>query len=97
MKHLEENENLYEIIKEGKWIVDFYATWCGPCKMLLPILEDLKDINIIKVDVDIHPELAKENGIMSVPTLLFTKDGEIIKKEIGFKDEEEITSIYNSI
>ena len=97
MKHLEENENLYDIIKEGKWIVDFYATWCGPCKMLSPILEELEEINVVKVDVDLHPDLAKENGIMSVPTLLFTLDGEIKVKEIGFKDKEEIEKIYASI
>ena len=97
MKHLEENENLYDIIKEGKWIVDFYATWCGPCKMLSPILEELEGINVVKVDVDLHPNLAKENGIMSVPTLLFTLDGEIKVKEIGFKDKEEIEKIYASI
>ena len=97
MKHLEENENLYDIIKEGKWIVDFYATWCGPCKMLSPILEELEGINVVKVDVDLHPDLAKENGIMSVPTLLFTLDGEVKVKEIGFKDKEEIEKIYASI
>lgn len=97
VKHLNENENLKEIIQTGIYIVDFYANWCGPCKMLGPILEELEEINIVKVDIDIHQKLATEYGIMSVPTLLFTKDGNIIQKEIGFKDKEELIRIYNSI
>lgn len=88
-------------IKTGKVIVDFFATWCGPCKMLSPILEEIgeenKDIKIIKIDVDAYEDLAMKFGIMSVPTLLFYKDGNLINKKIGFCDKEELLNIINEI
>lgn len=89
--HLEKEDFRNETNK-GKVIVDFFATWCGPCKMLAPELEELskevKDVKIIKVDVDKHQELAREYGIMSVPTLLFIKDNVILKKTSGFLPKE---------
>lgn len=97
VKHLEEKEDLKKLISKGKYIVDFYAEWCGPCKMLAPILEELESTEVIKVNTDLHSELAKEYGIMSVPTLLFTVDGEIKRKEIGFKTKEELEEMYKSI
>ena len=90
--HLEE-ENLTNIKKEGITIVDFFATWCGPCRMLSPVLEELannSDITIIKVDVDKHENLAREYKIMSVPTLIFFKDGVEIDKHIGFISLDDI-------
>lgn len=90
MRYLNEN-NLNELIKEGSHLVDFYADWCGPCKMLMPVLESLsKDVDIIKVDIDAFSDLAREYGIMSVPTLLYIKDGKIVNKTIGFMGKEEI-------
>lgn len=89
-------EDYKEIIKEGVWIVDFYADWCGPCKMLGTVLEEL-DSNILKINVDSHERLAAEFGVMSIPTILFFKDGELKKKNIGFINKEEIESILNSI
>lgn len=74
VKHLE-NENMKEIIKEGVWVVDFYAEWCGPCKMLGPVLEQLQE-NVLKINVDNHESLAQEYGVMSIPTICFFKDGE---------------------
>ena len=69
LKYLE-NESFNEIINQDKVLVDFYAEWCGPCKMLTPVLERLgESFEIVKVDVDKHFDLAKEYGIMSVPTL----------------------------
>ena len=86
-------EKYEELIKEGLVVVDFYATWCGPCKMIGPVLEDLSqelDIKVIKVDVDEHLELAKQFGIMSVPTILIYKNNEIIDKLIGFMPKDEL-------
>ena len=65
MKYLEENDNFEDIIKDGIYLVDFYAQWCGPCKMLSPILEGIEDkINIIKVDIDKFPLLANKYKIL---------------------------------
>ncbi len=90
MKKLE-NEDLKDLIKEGVHIVDFYAEWCGPCKMLMPILEDISNnVSIIKVDVDAHGDIAQEYGIMNVPTLLFVKDGKVKSKSSGFQSKEMI-------
>ena len=85
------NENLNELIKEGTYLVDFYAEWCGPCKMLAPVLEKVADkINIIKVNVDIREDLSNEYRIMSVPTLIFFKNGVKVKEISGFHTEEQL-------
>ncbi len=90
MIHLE-NEDLKTLIKEGIHIVDFHAEWCGPCKMIGPILDEFGDrISIIKVDVDTHQELTMEYGIMSIPTLLYIKNGNIVKQTLGFQSKEMI-------
>jgi thioredoxin 1 len=70
-------------------MVDFWATWCGPCKMLTPVMEELaedyegKAVVIGKVDVDENPELARRYGVMSVPTVIFFKDGQELERKIG--------------
>lgn len=90
--HLE-NENYDEIVNGGLVVVDFFATWCGPCKMLSPVLEDVsKDMNIkiVKVDIDDHLDIAKRFGIMSVPTLLVYKNGNVVDKLVGFMPKEYI-------
>ncbi|MCI8671710.1 MAG: thioredoxin [Bacilli bacterium] len=95
IKHLE-NENMKEIIKEGVWVVDFYAEWCGPCKMLGPVLEQLQE-NVLKINVDNHESLAQEYGVMSIPTICFFKDGELKNKVVGFRSKEEIEKLIASI
>ena len=96
IKHLE-NNNLETEIKNGLILVDFYADWCGPCKMIAPVLEELKDIDIIKVDIEKFPDLATKYGVMSIPNMIFFKDGKEIKKEIGFRSKEELEEIIKSI
>lgn len=82
-------------------IVDFYASWCGPCKMMSPVLESVKNkyednIKIIKIDIDENRELASKYSIMSVPTLMFFANGELVRKEIGFMPKEKIEDIIKS-
>lgn len=83
-------ENFNKLI-EGEVLVDFYATWCGPCKMLGPVLEELKDeIQIVKVDVDENSNLARKYGVMSVPTLIHFKNKDDYKTSIGYLPKDEI-------
>lgn len=87
------NENLQNIINEGVVLVDFFATWCGPCKMQATVLKELEDkVKIVKVDVDEHPNLAQEYGVMSIPTLFLFENGELKHKKIGFASASEIIS-----
>ena len=86
------NEDFNELIKK-KVLVDFYATWCGPCKMLSPVLDNLSeevDIDIVKIDVDKHSDLAREYGVMSIPTLIVFENNNEIKRTLGFMDKEKI-------
>lgn len=97
IKYLEQNESLKDVIKSGVYLVDFYADWCGPCKMMGSVLEKMEDVNIVKVNTDMHQELAQTFGVMSIPTLIFFKDGQEVKKEVGFKDEGEIRTLLKNI
>jgi len=90
------DENYDELVSNGLVLVDFYADWCGPCKMMSVVLEELvDDVKIIKVNVDKHEDIARRFGVMSIPTLLLYKDGEIVEKNIGFTDKETILSWLN--
>lgn len=83
-------EDFDDLIKNGNYLVDFYADWCGPCKMLSSVLEEIDDINIIKVNVDNYSELANRFRIMSIPHLIFFNDGKEIDHIVGFVDKETI-------
>ena len=79
---------LNEVIKEGIVVLDFYADWCGPCKMLGVELETFAkentDVKIYKINVDNNPEIARNYGVMTIPTLVLYKNGEIVNKHIGY-------------
>lgn len=97
MIHLEK-ENFNELITD-KAIVDFYATWCGPCKMLSPVFEsvseEIKDTKFIKVDVDKFEELCRIYKVMSVPTLILFENGKEVKRKIGFIPKEQLIKFIN--
>ena len=97
IKHLEKEEDFFEIIKRQTCLVDFYADWCGPCKMLMPVLDEIDFIDIIKVNVDEFPEIAKKFGIMSIPTLIFFKDGLEQEREIGYRGLDELKATFKTI
>ena len=83
------DENIKEVIKSGKpVVVDFWAEWCGPCRMVGPIVEELAkeyegQVSIGKMDVDENVETPNTYGIRNIPTILFFKDGEVVDKQIG--------------
>lgn len=96
--HADDN-NFSNITSNGTVLVDFYADWCGPCKMLSPILEDLandrNDVKIIKVNVDDARDTAKSFGVMSIPTIVLLKNGQIIDKKIGLCSKDTLNEMIN--
>ena len=83
-----------EVIKEGKVVVDLFATWCGPCKMLSPILdeisEEIETTNFYKIDVDDNEDVAREYNVMSIPTILIFEDGNLVNKIVGLRSREDL-------
>ncbi len=98
MKIIETEREYDETLKNNKSVfVDFYADWCGPCKMLAPIVEGVSaeypDVTFVKVNIDDLPELAERYGIMSIPTVMAFKDGEQAAVSVGFRPAPEIAKI----
>ena len=82
-------------------LIDFWATWCGPCMMLSPIVEEVANelegkVKVCKVNIDEQEELAAQYGIMVIPTLLIIKDGKVIKKTTGYMSKEELLEFINN-
>lgn len=77
----------------GLILVDFGATWCGPCQMLAPVIEEIaadrKDIKVINIDVDAHPEVSNRYNVSSIPTVIIFKNGNIKKTIVGFRQKQE--------
>jgi len=98
MKVVNSNEFKSEIEKDMV-LVDFFAEWCGPCKMISPIVEELSNeinyVSFCKVDVDESGEIANTFGVLSIPTLLLFKEGKLISKKVGFQSKDELTSWIN--
>lgn len=92
-------ENFDEFIKDGVVVVDFFATWCGPCRMLAPIMDEvaakMPQVKFGKVDIDKAPELARRFKIMSIPYVIVFKNGENVDHVIGLCDEDEISALIN--
>jgi len=77
-------------------LVDFWATWCGPCRMVAPVLEELSaetGLKVVKVDVDENPDLAQRYGIMSIPTLMVFKGGQLVNQAVGAMPKDAILSL----
>ena len=94
MKDINAEEYAELINSDSPVVIDFHATWCGPCKVLSPILEELSDevdgVEFVKLDVDQHPEIAGANGGMGVPTVVMLKDGEVKERFVGVQPKEII-------
>lgn len=97
--HLGNAEQFNELIAKGRVLVDFFATWCGPCRQLAPELEDLenldKDLTIVKVDVDQFNSLAAQFNIRAVPTLLYFNDGKLVNTVSGFLNANSLFRFVN--
>ncbi|CAI6081776.1 thioredoxin [Cohnella sp. JJ-181] len=88
-------DNFNETVSDGVSLLDFWAPWCGPCKMQLPIVEELSTelqgtATIAKVNVDEQPELASQFGVMSIPTLILFKDGQPVDKLVGLQSKDSL-------
>ena len=96
--HLTKETFKQEVLESGiPVLVDFRAPWCGPCQMVLPIIEELgnelTDVKICKVNVDEQPELAREYRVMSIPTLMVFENGQMVKREMGAKPKNELLAM----
>ena len=98
--HVNSLEEFNEKIAKGRVLVDFFATWCGPCKMLAPELEDLDieglDLKIIKVDVDELPSLAGQFRVSSIPSLFLLENGKAVKSARGYRNKNQLLDFLNN-
>lgn len=97
MSKILNTKNFTTEISVGTTLVDFYADWCGPCKMIAPIVEEIAtertDITVGKVNVDNDPQIAISYGVQSIPTLIVFKNGQETNRIVGFRPKEDILSL----
>ena len=92
IKYLEKENDFEKEISKEMVLVDFYADWCGPCKMMGKVLEEMADIDILKVNVDNFPNIAIDFKVMSIPTLIIFENGKEVKKNIGMMSKNDLES-----
>lgn len=94
VKLTKENYDAEVVHSEKPVLIDFWAEWCGPCKMLSPVVDEIaaenKEVKVCKINIDEQPELARTFQVMSIPMLMFIKDGELLKKSVGVKPKTTI-------
>lgn len=100
MAHIEANKEIFEqqvLTSEKKVLVDFWAPWCRPCRMVVPLVEEIarerEDILVVKVNVDEEPELASRYSIMSIPTLIVLEKGQVVNKAVGARSKADIEKL----
>ncbi|HOA11162.1 MAG: thioredoxin [Bacilli bacterium] len=100
IKYLENAADFKEIISKGTVLVDFYADWCGPCRMLGPVLEKLSkertDVTVLKVDVDTFGALSQQFSVFSIPTMILFKDGKPVGKQVGYKAFSQLVDFIDN-
>ncbi len=101
-KYIELNNSNFDVVKEGVALVDFWAPWCGPCRMIAPVIEELAEefdgkAKICKVNTEDEQDLAIKHGIRSIPTILFYKDGEIVDQMVGATSKNVLADKLNSL
>lgn len=93
------DQNYEDATKDGVVLIDFWATWCGPCKMQGPVIDELaderQDVTFTKMDVDENPDTPKSLGIMAIPTLIIKKNGEIVDRLTGYTPKEKLDEILD--
>ena len=96
--NINKNNFVEEVVNSEKPVlVDFWASWCGPCRMVIPVVEKIAEespeYKVVKVNVDEEQELASQFGVMSIPTLMVVKNGEVVNKSVGAKNKQQILAM----
>lgn len=96
--NINKNNFVEEVMNSEKPVlVDFWASWCGPCRMVIPVVEKIAEespeYKVVKVNVDEEQELAAQFGVMSIPTLMVVKNGEVVNKSVGAKNKQQILAM----